>query len=135
MPDLGIRPPDPKPYRPPPAEVCSEKTYPISLGDGTNELVVRMRRYKHFIVDFSVHQVHVDEDGKRHDVARIDCCTVGTIHRHQFVKSTGEDVYDHRTIQPIPADDPWPVVSSGYDQAIDVMMDEWEENLGRWRDG
>jgi len=64
-------------------------------------------------------------------VARIDCCG-STIHRHQF-DQTGKDLYDHRVIVEIPAQDGWSVVDAGYAEAYEVMFNEWEENLRRWR--
>jgi hypothetical protein len=67
-------------------------------------------------------------------VARIDCCG-GTIHRHQFIIGSEVDIYDHRPIMEIPAQDGWEAVDKGYDSASDVMFNEWEDNLRRWRDG
>ncbi len=85
-------------------------------------------------VDFAIQQLYIYEDGGETEVARIDCCH-GIIHRHQFVKSTGEDIYDRRPIATIPAADGWQVVHHGYDEAYEIMLSEFNENEKRWRDG
>ncbi|MEI6623528.1 MAG: hypothetical protein WCP28_16660 [Actinomycetes bacterium] len=125
-------PPDPV-YVPPPAHICEETEWTITSQHG-DETHVRLRRYNHRIVDFAIQQIHMDADGTRYEIARIDCCD-GAVHRHQFVRSTGEDIYDHRIIRRIPYDNGWQVVQDEYRSAFELMLAEQDENLRRWRDG
>lgn len=131
-PDLGIYP-DELPYEPPPAHATRSHDWEMILSE-TARVHVRISQYKSFVVEFSINQLHISEDGTTREVARIDT-SGGTIHRHQFIQSTGEDVYDHRLIARIPRDEGWQVVHDGYGKAIDTMMDEFEENERRWRHG
>jgi hypothetical protein len=130
--DMSTTPPPEPPYKPPPLHACTELVFPIDLSD-EDQFVIRQRIYKGKIVDFAIMQ-KVCVDGKWVDVARIDCCG-GTIHRHQYVAGSDDDTYDHRLIAEIPAQDGWEVVDQGYDGATNVMFNEWEGNLRRWRDG
>ncbi|WP_449560182.1 DUF7718 family protein [Micromonospora echinaurantiaca] len=122
--------PEQRRYDPPPLDVCEEITNPIRLPGSGNELRVRMAIYRNQIVDFAVVQI-VRVDGKWVRVAKIDCDR-GVIHRHQYVRSTGEDVWDHRPLCEIPPDRGWEVVDRWFDQALQLMEDEWEDNLRRW---
>lgn len=92
-----------------------------------------MRTYRNRIVDFAFMQLTKSYD-KWVEVARIDCCG-GTIHRHQFDQD-GVDLYDHLLIKPIPRDGrEWDTVNDSYEVMFDDMMDRWQENLRRWRNG
>lgn len=116
-------------YRPPPKTACDERQWPQYLTE-VDRLHIRTWRYRGRIVDFAIMQI-IEVDGKDVHVARIDCCH-SIIHRHQFDKA-GVDLYDHRVIVPIPHEDGWDVVDAGYAAATDVMFNEWEENLRRWK--
>lgn len=131
VPDMTVHPAQPEAYRPPPDHACDVETFPISITE-TDQLMVRLHLYRHRTVDFAIMQL-VRQDDTWVEVSRIDCCH-GTIHRHQFDR-TGVDLYDHKVIMDIPAsrDDAWAVVGAGYDDALDVMMTEYDENLRRWR--
>lgn len=134
LPDLTIHP-DPEPmYEPPPAYVCKCDTFPVSVTE-TTRLHVRIAVYRGLVVDFSINQTHVDDDGTEVEVARIDT-TNGTVHRHQFIASQpGHDIYGHRLIRRIPADGGWQVVHDEYEKAFDSMIEEHQDNERRWRDG
>lgn len=120
-------------YQPPPAHACDEEmTVPIRLPEPGNELRVRFVTYRNQIVDFAVVQI-VRVDGEWIKVAKIDCDR-GVIHRHQYLRSTGEDIYDHRLLEEIPPDRGRDVVDRWYQKAVDMMESEWEENLRRWND-
>lgn len=125
---------EPADYKPPPCPPAVESNFPIEITE-TDKLHIRQQVYKDFITFFAIMQL-VREGGEWKHVARIDCCH-SMIHRHQFVRSTGLDIYDHALIVAIPADggDRWSVVNSGYHDALAVMWDEWEANVQRWRDG
>ena len=127
--DMNIPVQEPR-YRPPAVPPAIPTVYPIELTP-EDRLVVRMSCYRGKIVDFAIMQETWGGDMWT-PVARIDCCH-GTIHRHQFDQA-GVDVLDHALICDIPAQgDSWGVVHRGYDDALTTMMDEWEDNLRRWR--
>lgn len=131
LPDLSV-PVAPPVYKPPPAHACRVVEYSMYLSP-SSALSVRFARYKGRIVDFSINHWIIVE-GIRFDVSRIDT-QGGTIHRHQFVRSTGEDIYGHRLIANIPAENSHQVVHDGFTQAKKAMTREWRENERRWRDG
>lgn len=120
-------------YVPPPDEACDLPqvffTYPTGQDDG-NRIAIRVKIYRGLIVDFSLNQ-HTLVDRRWRNVARIDCAG-GTIHRHQFDQD-GNDLIGHELIKEIPPEDGWDVVHKGYLSALDVMHDEYEDNLRRWR--
>lgn len=123
-------------YIPPPDGECDALPpffiYPTGSDNDPHRLVVRMKLYRGLIVDFSINQTTLIEQRWR-DVARIDCCG-GVIHRHQY-DIHGNDLIGHKLIEKIPSEGGWEVVNKGYLTAYDVMHDEWENNLRRWRDG
>jgi hypothetical protein len=122
--------PPAKIYKPPPAHVgVVRKPWRLWL-TSTDILVIRLHKYRGFIVDFAIQQL-LAIDGQEHQVARIDC-TGGTIHRHQFVASTGSDIWDHRLIVEIPEEQPWAVITQHFAAARQVMIDEFTENVERW---
>ena len=128
--DMADRPPSGAAYRPPPRSACDEVVYPVAVEEG-HELVIRQQIYRGKIVDFSIQQRTLD-DGQWHDVARIDCCH-STVHRHQTYRTaTGRN--DIVVIREIPSEG-WDVVNEAFATAMDVMEDEWEENLRRWSSG
>ncbi|GAA1744898.1 hypothetical protein GCM10009681_14790 [Luedemannella helvata] len=117
-------------YKPPPEEECHCETFvfhPTGRENDPIKLHVRFMQYQGKIVDFSINQVFV-LDGISHDIARIDTAH-GTIHRHQFFPRRQQV---RTVITEIPVDDGWNVVDKGYDNALDVMQDEWDDNLRRW---
>ncbi|WP_329105614.1 hypothetical protein OG792_33100 [Micromonospora sp. NBC_01699] len=122
--------PEQRRYDPPPREACEEIEIPIRLPEPGNELRVRQSIYRNRIVDFAVIQI-VRVDGAWINVAKIDCDR-GVIHRHQYVRSTGEDVWDHRPLEEIPPDQGWKVVDRWFDRALQMLEDDWEGNLRRW---
>lgn len=129
--DMSLSP-EKREYKPPPRHTLGGgDPQPIWVTD--DDLVVLVSwTYRGLIVDFSIEQYRVDPgDGAKTKIARIDCCH-GTIHRHQYDQN-GQDVYDGRVILVIPPDDGWAIVDSGYDEAYDVMLNEWDANLRRWR--
>ncbi|TDB95810.1 hypothetical protein E1091_09890 [Micromonospora fluostatini] len=123
--------PEQRRYKPPPPDACEEDTVPVRLPIPGNELRVRTVVYRNLIVDFAVVQI-VRFEGRWITVAKIDCDR-GVIHRRQYVRSTGEDILDHQPLCPIPPDRGWDVVDRWFRDALDLMEDEWEDNLRRWR--
>jgi hypothetical protein len=117
-------------YKPPPRDVSRLIDFRVHLVDDDNMLAVKAWEYRGKIVDFAVSQV-VHIEGKWVDVARIDTAG-GTIHRHQYDQG-GSDLWDHRKIRDIPHENGWDVVDRGYEEALDMMENEWEDNLRRWR--
>jgi hypothetical protein len=124
---MAIRPDER--YTPPPAEACERFVFDFSLPEAGHVLKVRILTYRGKVVDFAVTQILFD-GADWVNVARIDCCH-GYIHRHQFDRD-GNDIWDHRKIMDIPHENGWEVVDRGYEEALDVMQNEWEDNLGRW---
>lgn len=124
-------PPEPEVYKPPPEAACDPLVYPFEITE-TDRILTRLWFYKGKTVDFAICQ-HAKHEGQWMDVARIDCCG-GIIHRHQY-NQVGEDVYDHRPIQVIDRATAWNTLGPAADNAYDVMFNEWEANLRRWRDG
>lgn len=122
--------PEEERYHPPPLNACEEFTIPIRLPQGGGELRVRFATYQNLVVDFAVVQI-VRIDGKWEVVAKIDCDR-GVIHRHQYARDTGEDLWDHRPLYVVPTEQSWQVVDRWYEKAVDMMEDEWEDNLRRW---
>jgi hypothetical protein len=116
-------------YHPPPRGDCDEQTFQIPLADA-DALVVRLRTQRGRIVDFAVTQT-TKVEGKSVNVARIDCCW-GKIHRHQYDQD-GTDLLDHQLIREIPPTDGCTIVEEGYVPALDIMHNDWEGNLRRWR--
>lgn len=129
--DMTITPPPEPHYVPPGLDVAIQTVTPIDI-TREDQMVVRQRFYRGKVADFAICQ-KVRVNGKWVDVARIDCCH-STIHRHQF-NQEGIDLYDHRVIIEIPAVEGWNVVDAGYDNAYNVMLNEWDQNLERWRNG
>jgi hypothetical protein len=129
LPDMAVTP-DPDTYRAPGCPPAEEFLFHAEVARG-HKFTVRQRIYRGKIVDFAVQQIMLMEDDVWVEVARIDCCR-GTVHRHQFNRD-GVDVWDHRVIREIP-ERGWDVVNQSYDQAYDVMVAEWEENVRRWED-
>lgn len=124
------RPPDT--YKPPPKHDCHREvfyTYPTGDDNDGQRIVVRMWVHRGKIVDFAINQV-IDIDGKWKTVARIDCCG-GQVHRHQYDKD-GKDLIGHQPIRVIPPVGGEDVVNEAYKQALQVMHDEYDDNLGRW---
>lgn len=130
--DMSIQPPPEPGYIPPGLDVATENVTPIDLGMD-DQLVIRQRYYRGKTVDFAIMQkIRIGQ--KWIDVARIDCCH-SMIHRHQFNRQ-GVDVYDRRVIINIPAEEAgWDIVHAGYDDAYTAMLEEWDQNLERWRNG
>lgn len=131
--DLAIRPKK-EHYRPPPSEACDPplvfRTYPAGGDNDPHRIVTRLKTYQGKIVEFSIQQETLV--GKSWaPVARIDSCR-GTVHRHQY-DQLASDLMDHDVIMEIPTHDDGDVVGKGYTLAYDLMHDEWEHNLWRWR--
>jgi hypothetical protein len=127
--DLTVMPEESR-YYPPPLDVCDCTTVPIQLPRAGNELRLRYAVYRNLIVDFAVVQI-VRVMGEWLNVAKIDCDR-GVIHRHQYERETGTDLWDHRPLCEIPPQGGWEVVDRWYDTAVGMMEDEWEDNLRRW---
>lgn len=127
--DMTIHPQERR-YYPPPLDACDEMTVPVRLPQPGNELRLRYAVYRDLIVDFAVVQI-VRVEGDWVNVAKIDCDR-GVIHRHQYERETGRDILDHEPLYEIPPDRGWEVVDRWYDQAVQLMEDEWEDNLRRW---
>jgi hypothetical protein len=120
--------PEPAEYRPPPTSAGDVLEWPIILSP-TDVLLVRQHVYRKKTVDFAFMQLH--HDGEQHEVARIDCCH-GVVHRHQFNRD-GVDVMDRRPIQVIPPASGHDTVNALFDVCYGRMMEEYEENLRRWK--
>ncbi|MFJ3591199.1 hypothetical protein ACIQUY_10690 [Streptomyces sp. NPDC090231] len=119
-------------YTPPGVPPAEEITFPIELSED-DRLVVRLRTYRKWIVDFAVMQETLLA-GEWEQFARVDCCG-GTVHRH-LVTAEGAVLLDHAPIRDIPCGDKsWEVVDDSYEGALDDMQDSWEDNLRRWRYG
>ncbi|MDG6102342.1 hypothetical protein Daura_43555 [Dactylosporangium aurantiacum] len=127
--DMSIIP-EQRTYSPPPPEACEETTVPIRLPEPGHELRVRCAMYRGQVVDFAIIQI-ARVDGDWVNVAKIDCDR-GVVHRHQYERDTGVDLWDHRPLCEIPPDHGWEVVDRWYDEALQMMEDEWEDNLRRW---
>lgn len=117
-------------YKPP--QFASRSDPVIDLPADGHQLRIRMMRYRHMVVDFAVNQIYFLE-GVPFEVARIDC-SGGTIHRHQFIKSTGEDLLDHELLIVIPQRKPFEVVDEWYDRSLHMMQYGWNDNFRRWDD-
>lgn len=125
---------EPRHYKPPACPPAVESNFHLDITED-NMLHVRYQVWRDLITFFAIMQLVLDEGEWKH-VARIDCCH-DMIHRHQFVRSDGRDIFDRQKIVTIPWDGGtrWNVVNSGYHDALGVMYEEWEENVRRWRDG
>jgi hypothetical protein len=67
-------------------------------------------------------------DGAWVDVARIDTAD-GEVHRHQFTADGG----NYRTVyEVVPAGHGEDVIDRWFDRALDMMNNEWQENIRRW---
>lgn len=117
-------------YRPP--QFASRSDYTLDLPSVGHQLKVRLLTYRNMVVDFAVVQVfHLD--GVPCRVAKIDCDR-GRVHRHQYIKSTGEDILDHELMIVIPQRKPFEVVDEWYDRSLHMMQYEWNDNFRRWDD-
>lgn len=122
-------------YTPPPEYAQYGEVFTVALSEGYR-IVVRLGYYNHRLADFMV-QLEALHAVAWHPVARIDCCG-GSVHRHQFIRSTGEDVLDHKVWAVLPERDREAVdrlIGEGYDWGYDFMLDRWEELVRRWRNG
>jgi len=119
--------------RPRDGEDGTHRIYPTGEMNSPHLVVVRYYVHRGLVVDFSINQLVVDDVGAEHDVARIDT-KHGTVHRHQFYQDgRPEWRWD---ILPIPAPgdtSSWEIVNKAYDTYLDVMHDEWDDNVRRWR--
>jgi hypothetical protein len=107
----------------------------IVLATGGHELYVTYGLWRdRLVVEFAVGQI-VRHNGAWVEVARIDTCH-GNVHHHQLRKSRPADTVGVRVIlEELPSDNPWKVVDSWYERALDKMETEWQERLRRWRRG
>lgn len=114
----------------PDPDECEEQTYctPIVDGDNLNEVTVRMLCHGTRVVEFSIsHWTHVG--GERYEVVRVDSCHY-EVHAHQFYRSGSAP--SRRVLEPvIQAED----VDASYEPAMEIVFDQWEDNLRRWNRG
>lgn len=126
--DMGIYP-DAETYTPP--ADCVTREWTTDLADGV-AFAHAIHVHKGKIAHFSIQQIHIDADGVRHDVARIDT-SHGTIHRHQqFASGAPEDRHEFVAI---PATGGVTFVHDAYARYADVLTNAWSENLRRWTNG
>lgn len=135
LPDMSIVSPSPPAYVLPDPDECEDVEDRVILDSG-HELAVRFNLWKErLIVEFPIVQI-VRHDGRWVEVHRIDTCNHGSVHRHQLHKRKPNDHMGKRTdLERIPAQNGWNVVDAWYDQALDLMMNDWKDNLRRWRSG
>jgi hypothetical protein len=127
-------PPQPRPdwqYRPP--HFATEYQESINLPLEHHQLKIRRCEYRRMVVDFALVQVFY-VDGVPTQIAKIDCC-FGKVHTHQYVRSTGQDIFNHDALIVIPQRKSFSVVDEWYDRSLDMMVYGWDENLRRWNDG
>jgi hypothetical protein len=133
--DMSEAPPEPPDYELPDPEDCEEYNDGLVL-KAENELRTRISLWKsRLIVEFAVMQI-VRHNGRWVEVARIDTCHHGSVHKHQLSKSRPDDRVGRRDeIEKIPSTNGWAVVDENYDRALQLMKADWTENLRRWRRG
>lgn len=95
----------------------------------TDALHVRHVYRRGRIVAFNITQM-TRRGGKWHHVARADSCH-GTVHLHRF-DVDGNEVGDPKTLVEVFTESD---LENGYDQAEEMLEDQWQENLRRCRDG
>lgn len=122
-------------YELPDPDECVE-VRDIYVLDAGHEVKVRYDLWRgRLIVEFAIVQ-QVRHNGRWVEVARIDSCQHGTVHKHQLRKSRPNDRVGQRIdLETIPAQNGWTMVDGWYDKALQKMQDEWKDNLRRWRRG
>jgi len=126
---VGIAPPQRR-YSPPPAEVCQFYTVPLRLPQPGNELRITQKTYRDHLVDFTVTQ-SIRSEGQWITVAQV-LQEDGAFWLRQYARASGSDVQEDLELQVIPADGAWEVIGRTFDRAIEIMRDDWDENLRRW---
>lgn len=126
--------PEPSVYTPPPDSACDVFVTPYDLADDPaaderHVLVARTSIYRGRVVSFSLEQtIHAGKDVYK--VRRVDSAH-GVVHAHRFTRrdqaGTREDLCE---IPPKGHD----VVNRLFYEELDKMLDEWDENLRRWRE-
>jgi hypothetical protein len=127
-----VIPTQPQPWEYKPPRFADEYNESLNLPDAGHQLKIRRCMYRNRVVDFAVVQVFFVARVS-HQVAKIDCC-FGKVHRHQYVRSSGEDLFDHDALIVIPQRDPYATVDEWYDRSLDMMVYEWDDNFRRWND-
>lgn len=118
-----------EPWMPDPEECENEPPY-VFQHDPNERVVVSLTTHVTRIVAFAVtQQTRASEEQAWHDVVRIDSAH-GTVHLHRFNQRGIE--FGRKVLQPI---NDVGDVEVGYRQAEDLVFDEWQENLRRWRRG
>lgn len=127
--DMAIVPVDPR-YYPPPDDECEEHSEPIVLADG-HKIVIR-RQYpigRSTVVRFGVNQSIRLARRDWQWVSRIDS-DHGEIHRHDYTAAGG---HERTVLQVIPATRGEELVDWWCEHAAELMHNEWEDNVRRWR--
>lgn len=122
-------------YEIPDHDDCDPVACDQDLGDADILRVQFWTNADDFIVDFAIVQLTRGSSGWC-EVARIDCYH-SSIHRHQYVRGSDNDVYKNdprREICQLSAGD-HELVHEKYGEALEMMENEWEDNLRRWQRG
>lgn len=106
----------------------SEERIDFDLGDD-GRCIQTMLFHRNQVVWFSV-VTQVAIDGHWYDVARADTCH-DEAHLHRYVRGRRAEVGRHvlRSIGTIED------AEAGFDEACDRLLDDWEDNVRRWRNG
>jgi hypothetical protein len=116
----------------PPAQECEEHNYRTAVGNDGDIIHFRQRWHllTGYLADFAIILMS-PVDGLLCHVAELDICHA-ELHIHPCDR-TGERLPDARkSIRPIDTQED---VNASYDQALELMMAEWEHYKQRWRDG
>lgn len=117
-------------WQPPPKDECQEEqVYPIALGEPGDVLRVRMLYdLRDNLVDFAF-MLMTGAPGAQHQVARADIRHTG-LHVHWFHQDGTQ--LRREEIRQVTA---LPDVQAAYNDALDRVIDNWEEYKRRWRHG
>lgn len=127
--DMGIYPQDEDCHEPPPEEDTEKVVYRLQLPEGHRAGVVQTFRVgSPVLVHFSLFQA-LKVEGVWQPIMRIDSWH-GTIHRHDF---TPDGINRVTILERLQQERRSRSIERWRDQAEDLMMTEWEENVRRWR--
>lgn len=109
-----------------PPEELEEDEYDFDLGP-EDRCIHKFLYHHHSIVWFSIVQQTLD-DGQWHTVIRADTCH-DEAHVHRFRRRRGEESQRRVLCQVSSIEE----VGRGFDEASDLITEQWEENVRRWR--
>lgn len=126
--DMTVAPEETPPLVMPSPDDCDEHEYDIYEAADSVHIHVRFVTHLGQPVEFAFTQ-RVRDGIRWADVIRIDTCH-DEVHVHRFGQSGTE--FARTTLWPIEAQAD---VARGMDEAERLVVDEWEENVRRWRRG